>query len=193
MRKVEKQTHHLTPAIPSRAGERDGMGFGRMRQYPQEGITLIELLVVVVIVGILASAAMPLSRMTVTRAKEIELRRNLRVLRTAIDDFKKDCDAKKLSVIEGYCKAEQNNYPETLEKLTEPLKLSGTLDQTKKYIRRIPRDPMAPLESPDNPNNWGLRSYSDAPDSTQWGEGNVYDIYSKSEAISLDGSKYNTW
>jgi len=193
MRNVGKQTHHLTLALPSRAGERAGMDFCGMRQYPQEGITLIELLVVIAIVAILASAAMPLSRMTVTRTKEIELRRNLRILRTAIDDFKKDCDAKKLSVTEGYCKSEQSNYPETLEQLTEPLKLSGTLDQTKKYIRRVPRDPMTPLESPDKPNNWGLRSYSDAPDSTQWGEGNVYDLYSKSEAISLDGSKYNTW
>lgn len=159
----------------------------------QKGITLVEMLVVIAIVGILATAAMPLSRMTAKRAKEIELRGNLRVLRTAIDDFKKDCEAKKLSTIEGYCKTEQNNYPESLEQLTEPLKLSGPEDKTKKYLRRIPRDPMTALEAPDKPNNWGLRSYSDQPDSTQWGGGNAYDVYSKSEAISLDGSKYNTW
>jgi len=169
------------------------MGLGGMRICRRQGITLIELLVVIAIVGILATAAMPLSRMTVKRAKEIELRTNLRVLRTAIDDFKKDCDAKKLSIIEGYCKSEQYNYPETLEQLTEPLKLAGTVDKTKRYLRRIPRDPLTALESPDKPNNWGLRSYSDPPESTQWGEGNVYDVYSKSEAIALDGSKYNTW
>jgi len=164
-----------------------------MRHAPQDGITLIELLVVIAIWGILATAAMPLGRMTVQRAKELELRRNLRILRTAIDEFKTDCDAKKLSAVEGYCKSEQNNYPETLEQLTEPLKLTGAVDMTKKYLRRIPRDPMSSLESSDKPNNWGLRSYSDPPDSTQWGEGNVYDVYSKSEAISLDGSKYTTW
>ena len=159
----------------------------------QKGVTLIEMLVVVAIVAILASAVMPLSRMTVKRTKEIVLRGNLRVLRKAIDDFKWDCDNKKLSTVEGYCKAEQNNYPETLEQLTEPLKMAGTVDKTKKYLRRIPRDIMMPLESPDKPNNWGLRSYSDQPDSTEWGGGNVYDVYSKSEAISLDGSKYITW
>jgi len=159
----------------------------------QKGVTLIEMLVVVAIVAILASAVMPLSRMTVKRTKEIVLRGNLRVLRKAIDDFKWDCDNKKLSTVEGYCKAEQNNYPETLEQLTEPLKMAGTVDKTKKYLRRIPRDIMMPLESPDKPNNWGLRSYSDQPDSTEWGGGNVYDVYSKSEAISLDGSKYTTW
>jgi len=52
---------------------------------------------------------------------------------------------------------------------------------------------MAALESPGNPNNWGLRSYSDQPDSTSWGGGDVYDVYSKSEAIALDGTKYSTW
>jgi len=158
-----------------------------------KGITLIELLVVIAIVGILASAAMPFSRMAVQRTKEIELRGDLRMLRTAIDEFKRDCDNKKLSTLEGYCKPEQYNYPESLEQLTEPLKLAGASDTIKKYIRRLPRDPMSALESPDKTNNWGLRSYGDPPDSTDWGGGNVFDVYSKSEKVALDGSKYNTW
>ena len=145
------------------------------------------------IVAILASAAMPLSRMTVKRAKEIELRSNLRILRTAIDDFKRDCDNNKLSKTEGYCNSVNNNYPESLEQLTEPLNLTGTVSQTKKYLRRIPRDPMSDLDSSGSPNNWGLRSYSDEPDSTEWGGGNVFDVYSKSDKTALDGSKYNTW
>jgi general secretion pathway protein G len=157
----------------------------------QKGITLIELLVVIAIVAILASAAMPLSRMTVKRTREMELRGNLRTLRTAIDAFRKDCTEKKLS--SDYCKQDQDGYPEYLELLTEPLKLAGAVDKTKKYLRRIPRDPMMPLGSPDNPNNWGLRSYSDPPDSSDWGGGNVFDVYSKSDVVALDGSKYNTW
>jgi general secretion pathway protein G len=158
-----------------------------------KGITLIELLVVIAIVGILASAAMPFSRMTVQRTKEIELRGDLRLLRTALDEFKKDCENKKLSALEGYCKPEQFNYPESLEQLMEPLKMAGAAATVKKYLRRIPRDPMTALEAPDKPNNWGLRSYTDDPDSRDWGGGNVYDVYSKSEKVSLDGSKYNTW
>jgi general secretion pathway protein G len=159
----------------------------------EKGFTLIELLVVIAIMAILASAAMPLSRMTVKRAREIELRANLRTLRTAIDEFKADCESKKLSTFEGYCKTEQNNYPESLEQLTEPLKMSGALNKTRKYLRRIPRDPMTELDSPGNPNNWGLRSYSDDPDSTQWGGGDVFDVYSKNDKTALDGSKYSTW
>lgn len=133
----------------------------------QQGLTLIELLVVIAIMGILASAAMPLSKMTVKRSKEMELRGNLRTIRTAIDAFKKDCDEKKIS--SDYCKTDEYNYPESIELLTQPLNLAGSVDKTKKYLRRIPRDPMAALDSSDNPNNWGLRSYGDDPDSTQWG------------------------
>ncbi len=174
-----------------------------------EGLTLIELLVVIAILAILASAAMPLSRMTVKRAKEMELRNNLRIIRTAIDAFHADCvpaavpgtapgaapasgpGQGKLS--SDYCKSDQDYYPESLELLTQPLKLAGSVDKTKKYLRQIPRDPMMPLDTPGNSNNWGLRSYQDEPDSTQWGGDDVFDVYSKSDAVALDGSKYSTW
>jgi general secretion pathway protein G len=155
----------------------------------QKGLTLIELLVVIAIISILASAVMPLSRMTVKRVKETELRGALRTIRTAIDAFNQDCLSKKLAT--DYCG--NDNYPEDLETLTRPLTLAGTGDKKRKYLRRIPRDPMTPLDSADNPNNWGLRSSGDDPDSTQWGGDNVYDVYSKSDAEGLDGSKYDTW
>jgi general secretion pathway protein G len=132
---------------------------------------------------------MPLSRMTVKRVKETELRTALRTLRSAIDAFNRDCRENKIT--KDACS--KDGFPETLEALTEPVKLAGSVDKTKKYLRRIPRDPMTPLDTPDKTDNWGLRSWTDSSDSTQWGGENVYDVYSKSEQVSLDGTKYNTW
>jgi general secretion pathway protein G len=161
-----------------------------VRSRPEDrGLTLIELLVVIAIISILATAVLPLSRMTMIRMKETELRNNLRVIRSVIDAFNKDCVAKRLST--DNCS--KDGYPESLETLTQPLTLAGSGDKTRKYLRRIPRDPFTPLEGTDKLNNWGLRSYNDAPDSTQWGGENVYDVYSKSESVSLDGSKYSSW
>jgi general secretion pathway protein G len=181
--------HRHPPACPARSRRRKRGKTG------DDGLTLIELLVVIAIVGILATAVMPLSRMTVRRVKETELRTALRTIRTAIDAFNRDClstdPKRKLS--SDYCSSDRDNFPESLELLTEPLSLSGAVDKKRKYLRRIPRDPMMPLESPDDTNNWGLRSYSDPPDSTSWGGDDVYDVYSQSDAEALDGSKYSTW
>ena len=51
----------------------------------EKGFTLIELLITITILAILASVVMPLSQMSVKRSKEMELREDLRVMRTAID------------------------------------------------------------------------------------------------------------
>lgn len=160
-----------------------------MDRRDEQGLTLVELLVVIAIVGILAAAVMPLSRLTVKRAKEAELRGALRAVRSAIDVFNRDCVTKKLA--SENCG--KDNWPETLETLTQPLKLTGTVDKTRKYLRRIPRDPFAPAGSVGDKDTWGLRSSGDLPDSSQWGGENVYDLYSKSDGIALDGTKYRTW
>ena len=54
-------------------------------------------------------------------------------------------------------------------------------------LRRVPNDPM--VKSAD----WGMRSYQDTYDSRFWGRQNVYDVYSKSNAIAIDGTKYSDW
>ena len=62
-----------------------------------EAKTSGEIVVVVAIVGILASVAMPLARVTAQRQREVELRAVLREMRTAIDKFK-DAISKRFKV-----------------------------------------------------------------------------------------------
>ena len=151
------------------------------------GLTLIELVIAMAILAILASVVIPLSEVTVTRTKEVELRRALRDIRTAIDDYKADYD-KAVKAKKFFATLGQSGYPEELEKLLEGNDWGGLYPYRKKYLRRIPKDPF------DRDGvGWGLRSYIDEADSTQWGGEDVYDVYSQSDAIALDGTYYRDW
>lgn len=151
------------------------------------GLTIIELVMTVAILGILATVIVPFTQMTVKRSKEIELRRTLRDVRTALDAYKKDYDELvKIKVVN------KSGYPETLDVLVEGEDFGGASPLKKKYLRRIPVDPFhrpPPGEKPE----WGMRSYTDEPDSTTWGGEDVFDVYSLSEDTAIDGTKYNEW
>lgn len=152
---------------------------------PRKGFTLVEMLVTLTILAILAAAVMPLARVTIKREKEIELRRNLRIMREAIDAYKKLADEKKIEVED-----DSEGYPLDLETLVEGVELKGgepTAVKVVKFLRKIPIDPMT------NSYDWGLRSYQDEPDSETWGGENVYDVYTKSRGTALDNSKYRDW
>ncbi|HEY2432547.1 MAG TPA: type II secretion system protein [Vicinamibacterales bacterium] len=150
------------------------------------GFTFVELLVVCAILLILASAAMPLAKVSIQRERESELRRDLREMRTAIDKFKDLADAGGISAFD--IKAGSENYPATLQQLVDGVGKANDATGTKvKMLRRIPIDPMT------HSTDWGMRAYSDRPDSTSWGGSSVFDVYSKSEGKALDGTKYKDW
>jgi general secretion pathway protein G len=152
----------------------------------ERGFTFIELLIVSTILIILASAVMPLAKVTVQREKEVELRRSLRELRTAIDKFKDAVDMGLIPATE--IKTGSEGYPPDLETLVEGVTVANDASGRKlKFLRRIPIDPMT------NSTEWGMRSYQDKPDSSSWGGQNVYDVYSKSGSTGLDGTKYKDW
>ena len=152
----------------------------------ERGFTFVELLVVATIMLILASAIMPLARVTVQRQREVELRRALREMRTSIDKFKDAADAGLIAPMD--IQAGSENYPPNLETLVEGVTKNNDATGIKlKFLRRIPIDPMT------KSTEWGMRSYSDRPESTSWGGSNVFDVYTKSDGKALDGTKYKDW
>ena len=151
-----------------------------------KGYTFVEIAIVTAIVGILASAALPLARVTMQRNREIELRRSLREIRTAIDKYKDATDQNLISPNDIDNDAE--GYPPTLDTLVQGVTpANDTTGRKLRFLRRIPYDPMT------RSTDWGLRSSRDTPDSKSWGGQNVFDVFTKSEGIALDGSKYNEW
>ena len=152
----------------------------------QRGFTFVELLVVTTILIILASAAMPLAKVTMQRQREAELRRALREVRTAIDKYKDAVDMGQIASID--VRAGSEGYPPDLETLVEGVSVANDASGRKlKFLRKVPIDPMT------NSTEWGMRSYQDKPDSTSWGGQNVYDIFTKSDGKALDGTKYKDW
>lgn len=146
------------------------------------GYTLVELVVVCALLSILAAVSFPVAKHTFKRHKEIELRYDLRMMRNAIDEFKRYSDAGLVPVELG-----TDGYPAELETLLEPIDLVGQVDKQKRFLRRIPVDPMT------GEAEWGLRSYQDDWDSTSWGGENVYDVYSLSSGVGLNGVPYFQW
>jgi general secretion pathway protein G len=153
------------------------------------GFTLVEMIITLSLLAVLALSALPLGKMAVKRENEIELQRALRLVRESIDAWKKLADEKKIEVDE-----DTEGYPPTLEALVKGVEVQDKNATEKaarkrivKFLRRIPKDPMT------NSFDWGIRSYQDDPDSDVWGEENVYDVYTKSQALALDGTRYKDW
>jgi general secretion pathway protein G len=149
------------------------------------GFTYLEMVATAAILMILASAVLPMSRVVRKRQKELELRRTLRILRTAIDDYKRAVDTGKIGGTD--VKVGSEGFPPDLKTLVKGVNQVGKIDVKLKFLRRIPPDPMTGNDE------WGLRCYQDDPDDESWCGENVWDVYSKSTAKALDGTHYNEW
>jgi general secretion pathway protein G len=145
---------------------------------PQNGFTLIELIVATAILSILVGAAFPLVKITIYREREHELREDLWMIRDAIDRYKDAADRGAFQTKVG-----SDGYPPDLDTLVTGVDVAS---KKVKFLRRIPLDPMTKQE-------WGMRSTQDDKDSDSWGGQNVFDVYTKSDQVALDGTKYKDW
>jgi general secretion pathway protein G len=150
------------------------------------GYTFVEIAIVAAIIAILASAILPLAKVTMQRTREVELHRDLRDIRTAIDKFKDAADQGKIAT--SSLPSESDGYPSTLQVLIDGVPVANDTTGAKlKFLRRVPIDPMT------KSTEWGIRSSRDEATSTAWGGQNVYDVFSRSEGRGLDGTKYSDW
>jgi general secretion pathway protein G len=153
-----------------------------VRRRRSSGYSLTELVMVVACILILTAAIVPVTRFNVQRQRELELKEALRTMRSAIDDYKRLSDQGLIPVDLG-----SEGYPKSLDVLVEGVDLVGQVKKKRRFLRKIPIDPMTQKAE------WGLRSYQDEPDSRSWGRQNVYDVYSLSDGIALDKTKYKDW
>lgn len=182
--------HRTTPLSTCSDATAPRRGEGRLGR---TGLALIELVVTLVILSILAMLVVPSAQMAVKRSKELELRRTLRQLRTAIDDYKRTYDeaVKNKQLIPS---TDESGYPKDLKELVEGRDFGGVAKVKRKFLRRIPTDPFNPPQPGEEP-VWGLRSYKDEPDDTPKSSpgDDVFDVTSLSEETAIDGTKYKDW
>ena len=150
-----------------------------MKMILQRGMTLVELIVAIAIMAILATAVLPVTRTVVKRERERELRRDLWMMRDAIDRYKDAADRGAFQIKLG-----SEGYPPSMEELVKGVDVGG---KKLKFLRHIPVDPMT------HSTEWGMRSMQDDPNSESWGGQGVFDVYSKSTGVALDGTKYSDW
>jgi len=145
------------------------------------------MVIAMAILATLATVVIPMAEVTARRGKELELRRSLREIRTAIDNYKADFD-KAVAAKKIISDINETGYPESLEILVEGSDWGGLYPYKRKYLRRLPKDPFDEYDE-----GWGLRSYKDDPDSTFYSGDDIYDVYSQSQGMALDGTPYNSW
>lgn len=153
-----------------------------------EGYTLVELLVTAVIVSILALSAFPAAELALRRSKEHELRRSLITIRSALDAYKQAYDEGRITPVH-----ETSGYPPSLETLVEGIPDAKDVNGAKIYfLRRLPRDPFSTDLNAPAASTWATRSYVSSAQQPKEGK-DVFDVFSRSDEIGINGVPYLEW
>jgi general secretion pathway protein G len=160
----------------------------RAFRQPPPGFTLIELLIVLATLGLLATLTVPVAEVTIQRSREQELRLALRDIRGAIDAYKKAFDEGRITRT-----VDATGYPKDLATLVQGIEDAKDPKKRKMFfLRRIPRDPVHPDPDVEPADTWGKRAYESEAKEPREGK-DVYDVYSRSPKLGLNGVPYNKW
>ena len=161
---------------------------GRPPCAAQRGFTFIELMITLAIMATLAAVAVPMVQVAVQREREHQLRAALLEIREAIDAYKRAADSGSIKLNIG-----DSGFPRKLEELVD-----GVPDQRSPrkqniyFLRKLPRDPFAPAGTTSAAATWDKRAYSAPPDNPTEGE-DVFDVFSRSDKVGLNGVPLKTW
>ena len=152
------------------------------------GFTFIELMLTLAIMAVLLLVAAPMAQLTLQRQRESELRLALQQIREALDTYKRASDQGRIAAHVG-----ESGYPRSLNDLVQGMPDERSpIRQRIYFLRRLPIDPFHTDLTATPADTWGLRSYNSPPDNPREGD-DVFDVYSKSARVGLNGVPYKIW
>lgn len=159
-----------------------------MKPAAGQGFSFVELMASLAIMAALLLIAVPSAQTVVQRHRESELRNALAAIRGAIDDYKEAVEKGRVATELG-----DSGYPPDLAVLVEGVEDQRDPEAGRIYfLRRLPADPFYSGAKVPAAQTWGLRSYASPPDAPAEGA-DVFDVYSTSDEVGLNGVPYREW